>query len=324
LDDELRKAEEASRHSKMSMKPSPFELSGESKSRKPDSSEFDLPPAKKSGSALDSSSEEIALDIGSSDVNDLLTAADSDLTVQAESSGISLHDPSDKGIALDESDETINFDLSVEESPAATPNPSARSPKAKPSPKAKAADSSSEFELTLEDEGAAAPVKKKGRTDMVVPGLEESDIGLKTEDSDLGSSDFELALEGEEVGSESESGSEVIVLDDAGEGDATAVAPPGDLEGEEITEIVDEAPPSDLEAGDEVEVAAEDEGVTVPAGVAAPPAEWGWWSLVHVPTALVLIFVGFLMFEMLRSIWSYGQPSTLGGVVFNFFDKHMK
>ena len=58
--------------------------------------------------------------------------------------------------------------------------------------------------------------------------------------------------------------------------------------------------------------------------VEAAPAEWGWWSIIHLPTALILLFVGFLLLEMLRSIWSYNQPTLVGSKVFEMFSGMLK
>jgi hypothetical protein len=339
LDEELRLAEESSRPpAPMKKQTTPFEISrdeppAKSKSKnKPDSSEFDFAPEDKgpSDSVFDSSSEELALDLDSDGPKDLSGASGA--------SGINLGKPSDRGVPLDDSssEEALTFDLSDDSDSGTTPKP-----KKKGAAAPAEADSSSEFELTLDDDGGLAPLEEEGkekvRTDMVLPmqddGGSSEELSLSTDDSSGGSSsdinletsDFELALDEEGVAAEGDTGSEVIVIDeDAESGDSTAVKPQavGELEAEEVEEVV--------EASEEVTVdeAVEDEpapkGPTQPVAVEAPPADWGWWSIIHLPTTLVLVFVGFLLFEMLRSIWGYNQPTAVGSKVFDMFSSMMK
>jgi len=334
LDEELRLAEESSRPPfKVKKQTAPFEISREEPSgtskgkRKPDSSEFDLAPEDKgpSDSVFDSSSEELALDFDSD--------GPKSLTGASGASGINLAKPSDKGVPLDDSssEEALTFDLSDDSGVGNTPKPQKKGAAAE-------VDSSSEFELTLDDDGGLAPLEEEGkekvRTDMVLPmqGDEGSseELSLTTEDSSGGSSsdinletsDFELALDDEGAAAEGDTGSEVIVIDeDSDSGESTAVKPQevGDMEVEEVQEASEEVM---------VEEALEDEpvarGPAQPVAVEAPPADWGWWSLIHLPTTIVLLFVGFLLFEMLRSIWGYNQPTAVGSRVFDMFQSIVK
>jgi hypothetical protein len=48
--------------------------------------------------------------------------------------------------------------------------------------------------------------------------------------------------------------------------------------------------------------------------------EWGVWSLLNLPTALVMIVVGFLLFEMVRSTGNPGET----GPIFEAIDSLMK
>src|SRR5262249_43512793 len=92
------------------------------------------------------------------------------------------------------------------------------------------AESDSEFELTLDDsdplatpvgEGAAAADEPKGdifETDFEIPALDDTSgseaVNLEEADTDLESSDFDLALEEGDATSEDESGSQVVVIDE--------------------------------------------------------------------------------------------------------------
>ncbi|MCS6975954.1 MAG: helix-turn-helix domain-containing protein [Gemmatales bacterium] len=308
LEAELRKAEESSKPP-FKPAPEPFELSKEE--GKPGSSEFDLTPAPKgpSDSIFDtSSSDDLVLDLGGQSGK------------MAGASGINLDKPSDRGVPLEEGsseEESLTFELSdVEGEPAAAKAGGA-------------ADSSGEFELSL-DEGGLAPLDEgesevKVRTDMVIPKDEGSseDLTLDTGSSseiNLETSDFELQLDE----GEGETGSEIVVLDeDVSSEEATA------LEAEEVAEAEEATVAEAEEASEElmVEEAAEQpapRGAVVPVAVEAPPAEWGWWSLIHLPTTLILLFTGFLLYEMMRSIWGYSQPTAVGSRLFDLFNSIMK
>ena len=103
--------------------------------------------------------------------------------------------------------------------------------------------SDSEFELTLDDSGGLAPAEdapqvKAGQdkdifeTDFEVPALEEeSGSQVAALDTDLDSSDFDLALGDSEVAAEEGSGSQVVALDEeeADEAAATVAAKRGAL-----------------------------------------------------------------------------------------------
>lgn len=300
LDDELRKAQSSSAR--------PPETPHVSASGSPTSGEvFNL--------ADDDEEESSSVHLGTSDP-----------------SGVNLESPSDKGMELDHltesSEEELAFDLEVDENaPGNTPPPQAAGSEV---------DSSSEFELTLDEDPGLAPLEgDQGeavvRTDMVLPLQQSEDSGSEelalesgsSSDINLDTSDFELALDEEGAAVGEDSGSEVIVIDEgADEGEATAVRPQAleALEGE-----IEEAVGEDEELV--IEEAAEDEQlepVAVGPAVEAPPAEWGWWSLVHLPTTIILLFVGFLLFEMLRSIWSYSEPTAVGSKVFEMFSNMMK
>ncbi len=311
----------------------PFELSNEdvdfsvsssatTKPRKdPDSS--DLASAKTSelpsDNLFDSSTEEIKLD--SSGELDLAPAVSS--SDEEQPAGGLRVAPSDSGLSLEEENaEGISFELSVEDGPPS------------PRPATAEKDSSSEFELTLDDSGELASSDEEHhdtellQTDLKMPAVGEevgSDLeeaAADDESTDLETSDFELALDDDELGSDEES---VVIDEDAEEGDATAVRP--SLDEDEVEELFAGEEVEDLvidEAVEEEEEETETAKALALAAAASQPAEWGWWSLLHIPTTLVLIFVGFLLFEMIRSINGYSQPGPISSMVFDLIGKNLK
>src|SRR5262249_29886717 len=129
------------------------------------------------------------------------------------------------GPGADESDDS-GFELSAE----ATGSPK--------TPKPTKPDSDSEFELTLDDSGDLLPLDEKApaaasgegeedifETDFEVPALDDDSgseaVALDESDTDLESSDFDLALD-EQAAGEEESGSEVVALEDEEEAEAGA------------------------------------------------------------------------------------------------------
>jgi hypothetical protein len=302
LDDEMLKAEGSSvlpggKSSPVAPAPPPFEISSDSptvpkRQRGPsdtgDSSDFDLTPRSETASSSEF---------------DLESSSDFELTVGAEESEMA-----DAPAAKRPSDEAISFELA--------PDESGSSPR--PVPVSKDDDSSSEFELTLDADEGLAPLEDSGlkATNFKGGGLtEDSSKRVAAGDSDLDSSDFELALD-EDMGAASD---EVVIDEDASASEATAIrASVLEDEGEELfpesEAVVEEG---DLVVEDEAE-----EGELVPARAAAP-AEWGAWAMLHVPTTLFLLFSGFLLFEMMRSVLS-PEPTALGGPLFSLFSNLVK
>lgn len=199
-------------------------------------------------------------------------------------------------VLADESSGT--FELSMDSSEF---TPAAKSP---PSSKAESSEfdlslepesdtSSSDFELTLEDENLSGDSGPK--TARVGSGAVEGET-----------SDFELALD-DDSSSEviDDTDSEVIVIDDEeGIGEAVTTGDAAGLLDDEGEVVVEEA--------------VEEESEVVPAGaMVAAPAEWGWWSMALLPTVLLMPFIGFLLFEMMRSIYSYSQPSMVTGPIYS-------
>ncbi|HMP02934.1 MAG TPA: hypothetical protein PKC45_10585, partial [Gemmatales bacterium] len=152
---------------------------------------------------------------------------------------------------------------------------------------------SSDFELTLEE-------------DSGMDSSGEMAASIEVRPDQMETSDFELALD-EDSSSEildETTDSEVVVIEDeeggVGVADMRAGVP---IEDDDLVveEAVDEEP-----ALDEATAAA-----------AAAPAEWGYWSLTLVPTVLIMPIVGFLLFEMLRSVSSYQDPGVVTGPIYS-------
>lgn len=161
-------------------------------------------------------------------------------------------------------------------------------------------ESSSDFELTLESD-TSLPVMgdQSGSVESAEPSA------LSDSDADM-TSDFELALDDDSSSVVDETGSEVVVIEDDEEVEpvgAAALAGPA-LAGEVIEE-------------DEVAVLEEEEELVKVAGAAAAPAEWKWYDTLPLMFSTpIMLFAGFLMYEMVRSVWSYNQPNIVTGPVF--------
>jgi excisionase family DNA binding protein len=290
---------------------SPFELSSESaeepKSATPSSSDFDLslkPDSDESSplSMFDSSSEQPAKKDAGSDSS-------------AESSLLSLSDPGGQAAAeeAEGSDEDLSFELTIEEEGPATPRP------AKPAKKPAASDSSSEFELTIEDDSALSEDSSLTSSELKAQLKGKMKAKPKSADTELQTSDFELAVD-EDEDDETRRETEVIIEEDADEAAETALGPSAleDME-EPVDDLFIEPDAGDLMVEDE-DVEAQ-ERIKV---IQQAPAEWGPWSLLHVPTTLVMVVIGFLLFEMLRAVYGMHQPTQLGNLLFDQISSFMK
>jgi hypothetical protein len=336
LDAEMRKAEEGTRPKK-STKPPPstsaFELS-ESDLDMPDrraragdkvtdsSSDFDiaLPPERK-----DRFVPEVSSDEGRPEREEEVSLGNLPTSGIAGESGINLGRPTDSGISLEpegESSDEIEFELRqrAASKPETPPKPA--------EPAVEGPDSSSDFELTLEDSGRLAPLEEDAahaatqgdkdifETDFEVPALEEESgsgaMALDESDTDLESSDFDLALGEEDMASDEESGSQVVALDDEEEVDerAATVARTGR---HDTSALVDE----EGEAGEELEeeVAPSRRAVAT----AAAPASWGLFTpIVLLCSFFVLFLLGLMSFELVRGMWGYRQPTRVASPVVHF------
>jgi hypothetical protein len=296
---------------------SPLEVSGEAGGK---------PPTKKEHS---SSEFELSLTPDSSDEFDLkLTEDDSDEVdvgvMPGKSggplkgdSGINLRSPADSGISLEKSSSEFEITESGISKPKSGPKSGPRSgPKSGPKTPSKSTpvptdESDSEFELTLDDTPAAKPddataayaeeQKDIFETDFELPALDDESgseaVALEESDTDLESSDFDLAL-----GEEGESGSEVTAVPESGRRRQAVAAAAQDEELDEFEE--------------DLTVAEEDER-PVPA---AAKKEWGILpALVLIPTVAIMLLVGLMSFELLRSMWGYTAPSKPSGMLVRFF-----
>jgi hypothetical protein len=273
--------------------------------------------------------------------------------VSAHDSGINLQKVSDSGISLekpDEDSESVEFELKPDES--ADPSTSKGKKKKKAAPKPTPADSvqelttgdevveddssSSEFELTLDDSGLA-PIEDEGatvqksaagekdifETDFEMPALEDESgfepVPIEEGDTDLESSDFDLALGDEDIATEEESGSQVVALEDeqeADEGAATVARPPkkgsGGAEVEEEEGIEDLLADEDIVAEEGAEGEEEAELAPATVMVAARPTQWGPLpAIMLIPTVILLFFLGIMSFEVLHTSWGYHQPTKV-------------
>lgn len=248
------------------------------KKDKDSSSDFELVPFDKSKSPGDLGSGEIPLlqDDEEVTLGDLARPG-------AGNSGINLQEPADSGISLEDggSDE-IEFELSLDS--GTTPRPAKEAPKsgkpAKPAKHAKPAkpakgkedeDSSSEFELSL-DESPSDPSSSEFELS-----LDSSDaIGLQSEESS--DSEFELTLDEEgSLGVEDESKDifeptnfDVPALDEESGSEAVALdeGDPTDVEGSDFEiSLGDEDSSSDSQV---VALEGEEEADSVAATVARP------------------------------------------------------
>lgn len=316
------------------------EITAKKKPARPDSSDFELAPSKEKpdssdfelnikddGSPLEVASDD-SVEIGLKEEEVELGTTPKREGAAGPDSGINLEQPADSGISLEQegSSDEIEFELSLDPAES-TPQPARAA--------AQNVDSDSEFELTLDDSGGLAPLEEEGgtasatgeeqdifETDFEVPALEEESgseaVVLDGSDTDMGSSDFDLAIGDEDIQTEEDSGSQVVVLEDEeGVDDSAATvarqAPPGgDDETEEgEVEAVDEELPEEMEA--------EEEPATPvrrgPAVVAAQPA-WGFLpALVMLPCVIVMFLVGIMGFELLHGMWGYRQPYKVSGPV---------
>jgi hypothetical protein len=276
--------------------PSP-EMGGDS------SSEFEL--------SLDSDSDSFELQLNTDSSEEIDLGSPTTGTPRGAKSGIVMSQPSDSGVSLekgkevkDDSSDSLDFELSAE-----SPTEAKSATK-----KNLAADSDSEFELSLEDdsgvtsrlaqklESEAAEAGDKGdifETDFDVPKLGDSDSAVVTADDESGSevvaidgadtdlenSDFDLALdEADVVAEDDESASQVMLVDE------------------------DEAPArSPVEESDEAVLVEEEEELVTPAG---PPARWTGFPVAMIALSFLVIFFGtFMGFESARAMWGARSPT---------------
>ena len=222
----------------------------------------------------------------------------------------------------------------------------------------KKSDSDSEFELTLddssgqlealEDEKKSSGEKDIFETDFDVPALEEESgseaVAVEDAETDLGSSDFELASGEEDVAVEDESGSQVVALDEEEPVDDAAetvtaksrakkrkgrvAAAAVEVEEEPTGDFAElDEPMAEAEAEEDEEILdLEGEVVEETAGkkvirqvVVLQPAPWGVFPVIGLGVCLVLmILLGVMGFELAQTQQGYKQgflTRQLGGIV---------
>jgi hypothetical protein len=311
------KAKAAAAAKSMEDSSSEFELTLEA-----DSDEFEL-------SLAPDSSEEVALG----------EAPPKEAASKSGQSGINLNRPADSGVSLEKkkpADDEIDFELSLE-----TPG-SGASGKKKSSGKLGSgrkleADSDSEFELTLEEpsdlnlEAANEQSgEKKGdifeATDFEIPALDDDSaseaVALDESDTDLESSDFDLALDEADAVAEDESASEVVALDDE-EAPKPKKRKRKAADDEDEGEVdLDDLDASAALAGvrdedEEYEAREADEEREV---VVAAPAKWGPVPAVLMFLCLLIMLPATLMaYETLHSVWGYQQSTKPTTPLINWF-----
>ena len=330
----------------------------------PDSSEFELSLDADSDdfelSLMPDSDEEVSLGgeppaagnkSGQSGIN-LNRPADSGVSLEGKSgrnlagqsgknlagqSGKNLAGKSGKNLAPQpDSDEEIDFELSIE-----TPGSGMSSKKSHGSSKKLQQDSDSEFELSLEepsdlsldlDEGDGQKGDIFEATDFEIPALEDDSaseaISLDDADTDLESSEFDLAIDDAGEAVDDESASEVVAIDEDDvqskkkklkkKKKKKAVAADDEGEGVDFDDMELEEgssasqaltgvnPEADEDAEEyEVSESAEDGAVRY-----AAPAQWGALpAVLMLPTMLVLFLGGLMAYELLHGMWGYQQSN---------------
>ncbi len=306
---------------------SPYEITdgGKKPSRttSASSSDIDLRPGAGDSSPVEADDEDEAVTLG-------------EISVGGGSSGINLKNAADSGISLEkkgsdkgkakppaETDSDSEFELSLEpegaSGGAAAETDSDSEFELSLDPEGSSSEepgsSDSEFELTLDESGGLAPLEDSNpegsgekdifETDIEVPPLDEESgseaVALEDSDTDLESSDFEMALDEGDAAADEESGSQVVALeeDEVDESAETVSRPRRRAAADEDVEEAE----ADEEYADEEELA--------PAAAAAP-AEWGALpAAVLIPSVLVLFFVGAMSFELIRSAWGFRQPKAV-------------
>jgi len=287
-----------------------------------DSSEFEL--------TLDADSDEFELSLAPDSSEEVALGEMPPETAKGKSgnSGINLNRPTDSGVSLEKrkakgDEEEVDFELSLE-----APGSGSSRKKLGSGSKLKP-DSDSEFELTLEEPSdlaadvTEAASEKKGdifeATDFEIPALEDDSaseaVSLEQADTDLESSDFDLALDEADVSAEDESASEVVALDERGprsrrrkkalDDDDGAVDLGDDLEeGPSASKALRGVRRDEDDDDYEVSEAAEEEVVV------AAPAKWGGLTVAGLFLTVIVMFLGGLMaFELLHSAWGYQQSA---------------
>jgi excisionase family DNA binding protein len=281
------------------------------------SAEFDLSPSAAPGpsdSVFDLSTpsmESIELQITS----DLEDTGSSAIDLERAHTGTGRTSGTTREPGPEADDDSVTFELSMEDEA-----PARRSGRHQPI--------NSSFELSLDPEGAAASSAEDSSSDFELTLDDSGSSSMEVEDKsatapgtdDLESSDFELALDDDSVSEiVDDTGSEVVVLEDEERG----------VSSEEVTPVESMAELAEMEDADLAVVEPVEEVSPATAAMiskdAVPlPADWGWTSLLLVPTTLVMLFTGFLLYEMVRSVWTYQDPTPVSAPVFRTIQSYTK
>ena len=239
---------------------------------------------------------------------------------RSELSGINLQVPADSGISLEKGmsgDDSVDFELTLDEEGVSGPK----------TLRGKLTDSDSEFELTL-DEGSSASLPKIKKSsnlggddqkdifetdfDLQAAGMEGDDsqsqaMALDEQDTDLESSDFDLALE-EDQGSASGEMSRDEPMELSEDGSMS-------IEASDIDQLSD----SELVAPDEEPVEEEE---PAPMTIPAAHADWGMYPLIMMVPCVLIMFLALLMsYELVHNMWGYHQTSKPSGLLVESFAK---
>jgi len=239
---------------------------------------------------------------------------------RSELSGINLQVPADSGISLEKGmsgDDSVDFELTLDEEGVSGPK----------TLRGKLTDSDSEFELTL-DEGSSASLPKIKKPsgladdqkdifetdfDLQTAGMEGDDsqsqaVALDEQDTDLESSDFDLALEEDQSSSGDMSRDEPMELSEDGSMDMSMDAASIDQMSD------DQIVPADDEPAEEEEPA--------PLTIPAAHADWGMYPLIMMVPCVLIMFLALLMsYELVHNMWGYHQTSKPSGLLVESFAK---
>jgi hypothetical protein len=174
-------------------------------------------------------------------------------------------------------------------------------------------DSDSEFELSLDDSSGSVELESTESGDIFEEGESGADseesgseaVVLEEGDTDLESSDFDIALGEEDVAPEDESSSQAVALE---EEDEEAGPVPRGRRGRGAPALEEEEP--GFGGLDEEEGAVEEEeAAPQPVMVAAP---WGPLPVIFgLPAVVVLFLVGLMGFELIQNMNGYHSPGIV-------------
>ena len=292
----------------------------DSPSEKTDSSsEFEL--------SLDSDSDSFELQLTGDSSEEMALGSNLGQDDSDRQSGIDLGKPADSGVSLEKKkpgqsandpDSDVDFELSLDPTGASGVRLGG-SKSGTPKPRPKAEDSSSEFELTLDDSSGnmdslaaslqGRPDEGKGdifETDFELPVMQDesgSEVVAVDSDTDLESGGFEV-----EVGdvADDESASQVVLIDDEDAG--LLVSDDEDALGG--VSLEDGSSASKALRG----VRDDDDGAV--RTVIAGPAKWGPVPVIPLMLTLPVAFFGLLMaFELLQTSKGYSSGTKPGGSI---------